>query len=104
VQPFHCIAFEHVKLLWRLYDPTDGVISIARTCASLTHVCFDKTLQSYSEDYVRYCATVRDNIWFGSVNLPREDERVQEAARSAGAEEFIQSLDQGLRNEPGHDV
>ncbi len=91
-----------VKLLCRLYDPTRGVISIDGTdLCDFDTGSLRQNIAVVFQDYVRYCATVHDNIWFGNVNLHREDERVRQAARPAGAEEFIQSLDHGYETNLG---
>ena len=85
-----------VKLLCRLYDPSGGAITIDG--ADLRQVD-PKALRSeisvILQDYVRYQATARENIWFGDIELPSEDRRIIEAARQSGADRVITGLPQG---------
>ena len=53
------------------------------------------------QDYVPYCATVRENIWFGDVALRPDDERIVSAARFAGANSFITELEHGYETPLG---
>lgn len=85
-----------VKLLCRLYDPGSGRITLdgvdlreyaARDLRGQVGVIF--------QDYACYNLTARDNVWLGRHDLSREDPRIDEAARRAGAEPLIQHLPRG---------
>jgi len=91
-----------VKLLCRLYDPTSGAICIDGVdLRQLATRSLQNMIAVVPQDYVPYCATVRENIWFGNVDLRPEDKRIGEAARLAGAEQFIQKLDRSYETSLG---
>ncbi|MGA3303128.1 MAG: ABC transporter ATP-binding protein [Methylovirgula sp.] len=91
-----------VKLLCRLYDPTSGAIFIDGVdLRQLATRSLQDMIAIVPQDYVPYCATVRENIWFGNVDLKPVDQRIGEAARLAGAEAFIQKLDRGYETSLG---
>jgi ATP-binding cassette subfamily B protein len=48
------------------------------------------------QDFLRYPATVRDNITLGAPEVPADDEAVAEAIRRAGAEDVLAGLPDGL--------
>jgi ATP-binding cassette, subfamily B, bacterial len=85
-----------VKLICRLYDPTGGAIRIdgidLRDFATreLRH-----EIGIIFQDYARYHLAVRDNVWFGNVDLPRDSERIIEAATRTGADEVVRRLTGG---------
>ncbi|MDX9953474.1 MAG: ABC transporter ATP-binding protein [Anaerolineae bacterium] len=85
-----------IKLLARLYDPTEGQILIDgidlrdMDLASL-HQRFGVIFQ----DYVRYQFSVRENIGFGQVEALEDFERIQDAAERGGATTVIEGLPQG---------
>jgi len=85
-----------IKLLCRLYEPTTGAITIDNIDlqdASIKDL--RKHIGMVFQDYGRYHQTARDNIWFGNIELPRDDLRIKRAARLAGAEEIIGQLKDG---------
>jgi ATP-binding cassette subfamily B protein len=82
-----------VKLLCRLYDPTEGAIKFdGIDLRDLSLKDLRREIAVVFQDYARYQLTVRENIWLGSIDLPPQDERVVAAAREAGAHEFIGKL------------
>ena len=85
-----------IKLLCRLYDPSEGNITLDGV--DLRH--FEtKALRSQIsvifQDYAQYHLSARENIWFGNTALAPEDERVAAAARRSGAEDIISALPHG---------
>ncbi len=85
-----------MKLLCRLYDPTDG--SIALDGIDLRQ--FDtKSLRSeisiIFQDYAHYHLTAHENIWLGNAVLPPDYDRVIAAARRSGADAVISALPKG---------
>jgi ATP-binding cassette subfamily B protein len=85
-----------IKLLCRLYDPTGGIITFDEI--DLRDLRLRDLRQQISvvfQDYARYQQTARDNIWFGNIGLPPDDERISEAAHQAGAAEVIAGLRDG---------
>jgi len=85
-----------IKLLTRLYDPTEGQILIDGVdlreydLASL-HQRFGVIFQ----DFVRYQFSVRENIGFGQIDALDDIARIQTAADRGGATEVIEALPQG---------
>jgi len=85
-----------VKLLCRLYDPTEGTIRIdGIDLRDLSIHDLRAELSVVFQDYVRYQLTVRDNIWVGNVSLPSDSPRIAEAALRTGADSIIRSLPKG---------
>lgn len=83
-----------VKLLCRLYDPTQGHISLEGiSLAKFDTNAIRHELSVIFQDFVQYHLTVNDNIRFGNLDLAAKDpEAVRRAARNAGADQIIKSL------------
>ncbi len=85
-----------VKLLCRLYDPSDGAIRIdGIDLRDLNIGDLRAELAVVFQDYARYQLSVRDYIWVGNVSLPEDSPRIAEAAQRTGADSMIQSLPYG---------
>jgi ATP-binding cassette subfamily B protein len=85
------------KLLAGLYAPTGGRILVGGTdLGELDIAAWRRRLSVVYQDYLRYPATVRDNVALGAPEIPVRDEAVTEALRRAGAEDLIASLPDGL--------
>lgn len=85
-----------VKLLCRLYDPTQGRILIDG--ADLREFDPDELRTLFGvlfQDFVRYQMTAEENIRMGNVGVPPGDARIAAAARRAGAAEIIGRLSAG---------
>ena len=91
-----------VKLLCRLYDPTEGVITIdGIDLRQLETTALRREISVIFQDYAQYHQTARENIWFGNLDLSPDDERIAAAARDAGAEDVIKGLPQGYETTLG---
>ena len=86
-----------IKLLTRLYDPTDGEILLdghrleafdPKALRSLFGVLF--------QDFIRYPFSVRDNIGLGFPSELHNDQRIIQASRDAGCFAWIERLPQGF--------
>jgi ABC-type multidrug transport system fused ATPase/permease subunit len=80
-----------IKLLTRLYDPTDGQIliddeDIREFDLERLHRIFSVIFQ----DYTQYPLTVRENIGFGNIEKLDDITSVEKASKKAGAHEFIE--------------
>ena len=85
-----------IKLLCRLYDPTAGAIMIDNIDLRSTGVAdLRKHIGVVFQDYARYHQSARDNIWFGNIELPRDNGLIERAANLAGADEVIGHLKTG---------
>ncbi len=85
-----------IKLLCRLYDPTAGTITFEGV--DLKDLATDDLRRQISivfQDYAKYHLTANENIWLGNIDLPPNDERIEKAARKAGADDVIKSLPKG---------
>lgn len=82
-----------IKLLTRLYDPTAGRVTLDGVdVREFDPDEFRKLLTVIFQDYAWYAETVEENIRYGDVTLPYEQERIVNAAKNAGADKFIQGL------------
>ena len=82
-----------VKLITRLYDPTEGKIlldghDIREYDLSALYDMYGIIFQ----DYGKYAVSVSENIAFGDINKPIDKDKVEYAARKSGAEDFINAL------------
>ena len=85
-----------VKLLCRLYDPTSGRITLDGTdLRDFDPVELRRRIGVLFQDYGQYYLSARDNIWFGAVHETPRRERLEEAARRAGADRLIERLPHG---------
>ena len=85
-----------IKLMTRLYDPTEGKILLdgidlreydTKDLYSIFGIIF--------QDFGRYAYTVGDNIRFGDIGREKDPEDLKNAAKSANAHEFIEELSDG---------
>ena len=85
-----------IKLLCRLYDPTEGAVTLDGTdLRAFSTTDLRRQIAVIFQDYARYQLTARENIRVGRIALPEDDERIIAAARSTGADEFIGALPEG---------
>ncbi len=85
-----------IKLLTRLYDPTEGQIlldgvDLREYDLKTLHQRFGVIFQ----DYVRYQFSVRENIGFGQIEDLDDNSRIESAAERGGADEVVAELPQG---------
>jgi len=82
-----------VKLLTRLYDPTEGVVTIAgRDLRKIDPQCYHRQIGVIFQDFWHYDLTVRENIAFGNVTELENMERIRKAAEMGGAAGLIEGL------------
>jgi ATP-binding cassette subfamily B protein len=82
-----------IKLLCRMYDPTSGRITIdGIDIRDMKKDHLRAAISVVFQDFVQYQLSVRDNIWFGNVNLPANDDAIRRSAASAGADPHIRKL------------
>ncbi len=91
-----------VKLLSRLYDPTEGRISIdGIDLRDLDPVELRSRIGVIFQDYVKYQLTVRENIGFGRIEAIGDHERIVGSATRAGADKVAAGLPQGYETPLG---
>jgi ATP-binding cassette subfamily B protein len=85
-----------IKLLCRLYDPTEGKITMdgvdLRQC-QMTEL--RREISVIFQDYARYHLPAKENIWLGNINLPLNQDTITSAARRAGIDSAISRLTNG---------
>jgi len=91
-----------IKLLCRLYDPTKGSICIDGVDLRQFRVIdLRQQISVVFQDFARYHLRVRDNIWFGNVELAESSPRIRESALAADVDAVIQNLPQGYETTLG---
>jgi ATP-binding cassette subfamily B protein len=86
-----------VKLLLRLYDPTEGAIRYGGVdLKDMDPKDLRSRVGAVFQDFVRYQFTAAENVGLGSPLHLEDRARVAQATRLGGAEELVASLPQGL--------
>ena len=82
-----------VKLLCRLYDPTEGALLVDGVDLSQVDPgAWRSQVAAIFQDFGRYHLSARDNVALGVPAQARDLDRLRQAARKAGALELIESL------------
>jgi len=85
-----------VKLLLRLYEPTEGEILYGGVnLKDIDPVDLRSRIGAVYQDFVRYQFTAAENIGLGEVAHVEDRPRIEEAARRGGADLVIHSLPKG---------
>jgi ATP-binding cassette, subfamily B, bacterial len=81
------------KLLCRLYETTEGTISVDGIDLKQTEIKdWQRNITILFQDYVRYHLSVLENIWIGDTRTPQDTPRLRVAAQQAAAEGVIKKL------------
>jgi ATP-binding cassette subfamily B protein len=88
------------NLLLRLYDPTNGLITIdGQDVAQVTQASLRKHIGVVFQEPALFSGTIRENISYGQ---PKASERaIIEAAKAANADSFIKQFKDGYNTEIG---
>ncbi len=82
-----------IKLLTRLYDPTEGEIYFdGRDIRYYDPSELYKVFGIIFQDFGRYAFTAGENIAFGEISREKDAKAIREAASQSGADEFIEKL------------
>lgn len=86
-----------IKLLTRLYDPTEGEIlldgkNIKEYDVNELYAMFGIVFQ----DFAKYAVTLRENITFGDIRSPYDESRVEYAIKQSSADDFVSKLPDGI--------
>jgi len=85
-----------VKLLCRLYDPTEGRITLDGVdLRELETQALRQEITVVFQDFAKYHMTARDNIRLGNLALSPDSLRVVAAAQQAGVDKALSQLPQG---------
>jgi ATP-binding cassette subfamily B protein len=91
-----------IKLLTRLYRPTEGRILLdGRDLEEWDLASLHRRIGVIFQDFNEYQLSMRENIGFGSVAHLGEDPRIVGAAERGGADAVIAGLDGGLEAQLG---
>ena len=87
-----------IKLLSRLYDPTEGAILIDGVdIRELDPLDLRQKIGVIFQDFVRYHLPARENIGFGQIEAAARMDRIVESARKSGAHAMIEDLPEGYQ-------
>lgn len=85
-----------VKLLSRLYDPVEGEIRFdGRDLREYDLAELRRDVAVVFQDFFRYDLSAADNVGFGEVRALDDRDRIQAAAKQAGAHDIIEALPKG---------
>ncbi len=85
-----------IKILCRLYDPTEGRITLDGVDVREYGLeDYNRVFSVIFQDYTHYAMTIEDNIRFGDIAEPKGSSNIIQAAIASGADEFIQQLPMG---------
>ncbi len=91
-----------VKLMLRLYDPTEGRILLDGVdLRAFAPADLRRQLGVIFQDFVRYELTAGENIGLGQVEARHDTDRLHAAAAKAGADAVIAALPNGLATQLG---
>ncbi len=82
-----------IKLLTRLYDPTDGVILLDGE--DIRRYDLNDLYQIYGtifQDFGKYAVSAKENILYGDINHDIDFDRISSSAQSSGAADFIEKM------------
>ena len=85
-----------IKLLTRLYDPTGGRIYLDGR--DIREYDTDELYSLFGiifQDFGKYAVSVRENIAFGDVSAPVDDQKIKKAAKESNADSFIDKFEEG---------
>ncbi|KAG1825441.1 P-loop containing nucleoside triphosphate hydrolase protein [Suillus subaureus] len=86
-----------LKLICRIYDPTEGTIFIDnRDIKTLRLADLRAAMSILFQDYTHFPLSISENIGLGNPALAHDYDKVREAARLGGAEHFIDKLPDGF--------
>lgn len=85
-----------IKLITRLYDPTEGVILLDGTDIREYDVSEVYSLFGIIfQDFGKYALSASENIYIGNLDNVCDDEKVRKAAFMSNASEFIEQMEDG---------
>ncbi len=85
-----------VKLLMRLYDPSEGEILLdGKDIREYDLQSLYRTYGVIFQDFGKYAVSVEENIRFGDVHREAESTAVRQAAEQSGAADYIERLQDG---------
>ncbi|KIK38572.1 hypothetical protein CY34DRAFT_25587 [Suillus luteus UH-Slu-Lm8-n1] len=94
-----------LNLISRIYDPMEGTILIDnRDIKTLRLADLRAAMSILFQSYTYFPLSIRENIGLGNPALAHDGDKIREAARLGGAEEFIDELPDGFDTYVRHPV
>lgn len=91
-----------IKLLTRLYEPTEGRILLdGRDLRAWDLTTLRRRMGVVFQDFNEYQLKVRDNVAFGSLEHLDDGKRVERAVKLGGSDELIDALSDGIDTQLG---
>ena len=85
-----------IKLITRLYDPTEGVILLdGKDIRTYDVKELHRLYGIIFQDFGKYAVSVRENIAFGDIQRAPVEEEIRAAAEAGAASDFIERLPEG---------
>ncbi len=85
-----------IKLLTRLYDPTDGQILLDGVdLRDYDPTALRDRIGVIFQDFVKFQLSARENIGFGQINMLDDNARIEHSAERGGADEVVAELPDG---------
>ena len=82
-----------IKLLTRLYDPSEGVILLdGKDIRSYEPEELYKIFGIIFQDFGKYAVSVKENIAFGDIEKEIDMQNIEKAAKESGADRFIDPM------------
>ncbi len=82
-----------IKLLTRLYDPTEGKILLdGHDIREYDTADLYSMFGIIFQDFGKYAVSVKENVWFGEVDREINDDEIVDAAKQSSADGFIDKL------------
>lgn len=92
-----------IKLLCRLYDPTEGKITIDGVdLRDFDITSLRENISAVFQDYAHYNLTVKENIGVGDLRLLEQPDKITEAVYFAGMEGVIEKFPHNYETILGH--
>ncbi|KAG1908604.1 P-loop containing nucleoside triphosphate hydrolase protein [Suillus fuscotomentosus] len=86
-----------LKLISRIYDPTEGTILIDnRDIKTFRLADLRAAMSILFQDYTHFPLSIGENIGLGNPGLAQDDDKIHEAAKMGGARDFIEELPDGF--------
>jgi ATP-binding cassette, subfamily B, bacterial len=86
-----------IKLLCRFYEPGSGRITVDGTDLRVYDAArWQRRIAATFQDFGRYPLSAADNIGFGAAELVHDRAQIRGAAERAGADAYLDALDDGL--------
>ncbi len=90
------------KLVCRLYDPHQGVVTWeGQDLKNVRPKSWRRLVSVVSQDFAQFDLNIAENIWLGDVESDMINEKIMNAAEKAGADKVIEQFPDGLNTSLG---